>query len=162
MISDVMYDAIGDIEYYQRELPDIYDAVEDHIGIVKKVMRSLAVILGEPDPPSIPESLLEDEKDWYRVICEAQIARWAERLRALVPITAEELATKLNDAIQRQEALLAKRRGSKNFYEQQEGERETYLYQPILQIRPVRSTCCGERQHTRYGKQSLAVRKSRR
>ncbi len=105
-----MSDAISSIEDYQREYPDIYDDCKEHVEIVKTVMASLMNLLDEAPvsyPPNLAETLSEDQKAWFGVTCEANIARWAERLRLLGPVAADDLVTRLNDAIQRQEAILA-------------------------------------------------------
>jgi hypothetical protein len=60
-------------------------------------------------PANIADTLSDDQKAWFCVTCEAQIARWAERLRLLRPVTPDELVKKLDDAIHRQEAMLAQR-----------------------------------------------------
>jgi hypothetical protein len=112
MLSDVLSDAIGKIEDYQREYPRIYDDHKGHVEIVKKVMGSLMAILDEVPtsyPANIADTLSNDQKKWFRVTCEAQIARWAERLRLMGPVSADELVKKLDDAIERQEAMLAQR-----------------------------------------------------
>ncbi len=110
MLSDVLSDAISSIEDYQREYPDIYDDCKDHIEIVKKVMAALMNVFDESPvsyPPNLADTLSDNQKEWFRATCEANIARWAERLRLLGPVTAEELVGKLDEAIQGQEAMLA-------------------------------------------------------
>ena len=112
MLSDVLSDAVAEIEEYQRDIPEWYDEHKDHIEIVKKVMVSLQTILdGVPRsyPVNYADTLSEGQKAWFLATCEAQIARWVECLRVLGPVTGEELVKKLDDAIQRQEALLANR-----------------------------------------------------
>jgi hypothetical protein len=112
MLSDTLFDAIQEIEDYQRAYPDIYDGHKDHVEIVKKVMASLQGILDECPrsyPVNFAATLSEDQKAWFRLTCEAQIARWVECLRMLGPVTGEELVKKLADAIQRQDAVLAQR-----------------------------------------------------
>ena len=112
MLSDVLSDAVAEIEEYQRDIPEWYDEHKDHIEIVKKVMVSLQTILdGVPRsyPVNYADTLSEGQKAWFLATCKAQIARWVECLRVLGPVTGEELVKKLDDAIQRQEALLANR-----------------------------------------------------
>lgn len=110
MLSDVLFDAIQEIEEYQRDYPDYYDDNKTHIEVVKKVMASLMNILDEVPgsyPANIADTLSDHQKEWFRVTCEVQFARWAEHLRLLGPVTGEELVKKLDDAIERQEAMLA-------------------------------------------------------
>lgn len=109
MISDIMCDAIHEIETWQRDCPEWYDGIADHIELVKKVMASLMNRLDEVPVefrPNLAETLSPEQQEWWRVTCEANIARWAERLRFLEPISAEKLVGQLDDAIKRQEALL--------------------------------------------------------
>lgn len=116
MLSDTLFDAIQEIETYQRDIPEWYDDHKDHINVVKKVMASLMGILdGVPRsyPPNVADTLSDDQKAWFQVTCEAQIARWVECLRLLGPVTGEELVKKLDDAIQRQDAMLEARQRNK-------------------------------------------------
>lgn len=109
MISDTLHDAIHEIEDYQREFPESYNDIIDHIEMVKKVMASLVNRLDEAPVeyrPTLAEMLTLDEQDWWRVTCEANIARWVERLGLLEPVSPEDLVGKLDDAISRQEAML--------------------------------------------------------
>ncbi len=41
MIGDVLYDAIQELERYQREMPDSYDDMRDEIEACKNAMRKL-------------------------------------------------------------------------------------------------------------------------
>lgn len=41
MMSDVLFDAICDIEEYEKEFPDIYGQMKDQIAQVKQAMREL-------------------------------------------------------------------------------------------------------------------------
>ncbi|MGA7766015.1 MAG: hypothetical protein WCA27_07285 [Candidatus Sulfotelmatobacter sp.] len=41
MISDVLFDAIADIEDYQKKQPEAYDGVKDDIETVKEAMLGL-------------------------------------------------------------------------------------------------------------------------
>ena len=117
MISDVLFEAIEEIERYQRELPQAYSRMREDIELVKKVLASLQARLDTPPVLdgrlSLPAPLTADERELWRVTCEAFMARWTEWLRLVEPVSAEQLVKKLDDAIQRQEALL------------NEGDRET-------------------------------------
>jgi hypothetical protein len=109
MISDTLHDAIQEIEDYQRNFPDCYGGLSDDIELVKKVMSALQARLDEPPheyPLDIADTLDPDERERWRVTCEANVARWVERLRLLEPVSAEDLVGKLDDAIKRQEAML--------------------------------------------------------
>jgi len=113
MLSDAIFDALHSIEQYQTEFPDAYAGVADHIELVKSVMASLMNRLDDPfgdEQPHLEKLLSEDQKHVWRVTCEANIARWAERLRLLGPVSAEELNSKLTDAIARQETMLSQMR----------------------------------------------------
>lgn len=115
MLSDVLCDAIHEIKEWQQRAPEWYDDHREHIEIVKKVMDSLLLTLDSvplSSSPSIAETLSDKQKTWFRTTCEANIARWAEHLRLLEPITGEALVKKLDDAIQRQEAMLKERSAS--------------------------------------------------
>ncbi len=48
MISDVLFDAVREIEEYQRSLPGCYDFLRDEIGKVTVVMDSLRAYLDMP------------------------------------------------------------------------------------------------------------------
>src|SRR5579884_2462027 len=115
MISDVLFDAIQQIEEWQKESPAGYEARRHHIDLVKKVMASLQETLDEPPfayglwyERLLNTDLTEDQKRYWRVCCEAGIARWAERPRLLEPVSPEDLLDKLHDAVDRQEAMLNK------------------------------------------------------
>ena len=108
MMSDTLSDAICDIEDYQRIHPDLYSARSEDIEVVKSVM---AALMERTQLPPSDYSLdyakgLSPDKEWWRVTCEANIARWVERLRLLGPVSSEEIVAKLDDAIKQQEILL--------------------------------------------------------
>jgi hypothetical protein len=50
MISDVLSDALDDIEDYQRDIPDTYAEFAVEIGVVKTMMDGLLIVL-DADPP---------------------------------------------------------------------------------------------------------------
>lgn len=112
MISDTISDALHEIEEYQRSDPEWYDALAEHIEIVKKVMASLMNRLDEVpvEEYAFPQSLTEEQREWWRITCEANVARWVQRLRLLGPVSKEQLVEQLGDAIEQQEALLDKLR----------------------------------------------------
>ena len=117
MISDIMCDAIHEIEQWQRDCPEWYDGITDHIELVKKVMASLMNRLDEVPVefrPNLAATLSPKQQEWWRVTCEANIARWAERLRLVGPVSPEEVVARLDDAIQRQDAMLNENDGSVN------------------------------------------------
>jgi len=110
MISDVISDALQSIDDCKSESPDAYVDVADHIELVKSVMASLMGRLDDPfgdEQPRLGDLISEDQKHLWRVTCEANMARWAERLRLLGPVSAEQISSKLHDAIARQEAMLS-------------------------------------------------------
>ncbi len=109
MISDTLFDAIDEIETYQMKYPECYGELKDDIEVVKKVMSGLQERLDQPPceyPFDIAETLNAEQRYRWRVTCEANIARWIERLRLLEPVSAEDLVGRLDDAIRRQESLL--------------------------------------------------------
>jgi hypothetical protein len=111
MLSDTLFDALAEIEIYQKERPQVYDPWTEDIAIVKHVMSALMERLDQNTPfdlfhPTLKETLNEQGRERWRTICEANIARWVERLRLLEPVSPQELVEKLDDAIRRQEQLL--------------------------------------------------------
>ena len=48
-----IFQAVEDIEYYQNEMPDIYDAYRDRLGVIKSAMHSVRI---ELDSPLAPEN----------------------------------------------------------------------------------------------------------
>lgn len=116
MLSDTLFESIQEIEHYQREFR-CYDDMSEDIDAVKKVMTALQERLDHPQfeyPLDVAETLSPEQKERWRVTCEANIARWAERLRLLRPVSAEELVGTLDDAIERQAALLDEESRSEN------------------------------------------------
>ncbi len=112
MISDILFDATEQIEEWQKVSPDIYDAWRDHIELVKKVMASLKELLDQPPfevglwyERLLRSNLSEDQKRYWRACCEAGVARWAERLRLLEPDSPEGLVGRLEDGVERQDAM---------------------------------------------------------
>jgi len=119
MISDTLFEAVYDIKEFQRIHPDLYSARSKTIEIVKSVMSGLMERL-QRYPSDYPldyaidkaKGLSPERAEWYRVTCEANIARWVERLRLFGPVSNEEIVAKLDDAIKQQETLLAEIRNS--------------------------------------------------
>jgi hypothetical protein len=111
MLSDTLSDAVYENESYEKERPEVYGAHKDHIAIVKAVMYSLMEVLARlpltDDRPDIADTMTNDRREWWRVTCEANIARWIKCLLVLGSISAEDLVKKLEDAIERQDAMLA-------------------------------------------------------
>ena len=48
MISDILSDAIYEINQYQKEMPDIYDSHKNRIETVKSVMKKLRIFFDTP------------------------------------------------------------------------------------------------------------------
>jgi peptidoglycan hydrolase CwlO-like protein len=48
MISDVLFEAIEEIERYQNDLPQCYDEIREEINAVKETMRALQIKLDTP------------------------------------------------------------------------------------------------------------------
>ncbi len=58
MLSDILCQAVEDIEYYQNEMPDIYDAYRDRLGVIKSAMHSVRIELDSPLAPENDRRLL--------------------------------------------------------------------------------------------------------
>ena len=65
MIADVLYEALEDIERYQRNYGDCYDNLRDRIEPVKAAMRDLMMYLDRP--PEMDGDLLEHYRREYVV-----------------------------------------------------------------------------------------------
>jgi hypothetical protein len=113
MLSDTLFKAIQEITCYQKEMPECYNDSREHLEIVKTVMHSLQQVLDTPPllvGAKVADALSQDQRRWWRACCEANIARWVERLRLLGPVSSEELIEKLGGAIERQDALMKNER----------------------------------------------------
>jgi hypothetical protein len=82
MISDILFDSIQQIDEWQKDSPAAYEAWRNHIDLVKKVMASLREALDEPPFAYAiwyerlrTTELTEDKKRYWRIWCEAGIAR---------------------------------------------------------------------------------------
>lgn len=53
MISDVLFEAVEQIEEYQKAMPQCYDSIKDRIDKVKGEMKELQIFLDTP--PSLDE-----------------------------------------------------------------------------------------------------------
>lgn len=60
MISDVLLDALDEIEKYQREMPDIYGASWGEIERLKLEMRILIRSFNDPKPLEKAKALKEE------------------------------------------------------------------------------------------------------
>lgn len=110
MLSDTLFEAIAEIDCCEKEFPEIYGHWRDHISIVKAVMGSLMELLDRvpvPNYRSFGTGMTEDKERFWRVCCEANLARWVECLRLLGPLSAEELVQRLDKAVERLEEALA-------------------------------------------------------
>lgn len=118
MISDVMSEAIHDVEEYQRIYPDSYADFTRHIEFTKRIMASLMNVLDEPPGgfPPFEGVLTEEQRQWWQVTCEANIQRWIERLELLGAVSVVDLLGKLKDAVERQKAMLAAPRQQEGNY----------------------------------------------
>ena len=85
MISDVLADAISDIESYQTEMPESYAGFGVEIDIVKVVMEGMQIILDSPPGQSDEfENLVEEQRSAIRVIDVARLVATRDRLWAWV------------------------------------------------------------------------------
>jgi len=109
MIPNTLKNAICEIEEYERSSSANYGAWSEEIAIAKKVMATVMERLQQPSSGShldVAEILSPEQKELWRAICEAEIARSAKLLRLLEPVVGEEIVDKLHDAVQRQDALM--------------------------------------------------------
>lgn len=61
MISDALSDAVGEIEEYQRDLPDSYAEITAEIDVVKTVMDGLRIVFDAvPGQPVEYERLIAE------------------------------------------------------------------------------------------------------
>jgi hypothetical protein len=80
MFSDVLSDAVSDMEEYQREMPDAYAALISEISVVKIVMDSLRMILdAAPGQSAEFEKLVEELRASLRAV---DVSRLAEAVNA--------------------------------------------------------------------------------
>lgn len=81
MISDVLSDAVAEIEEYQREMPDVYTDVISDISVVKTVMDGLRMVLdAAPGQPVEFEKLVEELRASLRAVDVSRLADARERL----------------------------------------------------------------------------------
>jgi hypothetical protein len=52
VISDVLFDALQEIERYQREFPEVYSDMADDIDAAKQAMRRLQASLDNSPSPA--------------------------------------------------------------------------------------------------------------
>ena len=72
MISDVLFEAIREIEMYQREFSEAYDAMRDELDVLKRVLDAFGSDVDTPLPfDSVTRSLTQrlctyiaDFPDW--------------------------------------------------------------------------------------------------
>jgi hypothetical protein len=112
MIPDTLKNAIGKIEEYERERSEVYGAWSEEIALAKKVMAAVVELHQQPSPEhhlNFADILSPDQKTLWRDTCEAEINRWTRLLRSLEPVVADTIAARLDDAVQRQDALMEDR-----------------------------------------------------
>jgi hypothetical protein len=69
MFSDVLSNAVADMEKYQREMPDAYAALTSEISVVKTAMDSLRMILdAAPRQSAEFEKLVEELRASLRAV----------------------------------------------------------------------------------------------
>ncbi len=60
MISDVLFEAIREIEMYQREFSEAYDAMRDELDVLKRVLDAFGSDVDTPPPfDSVTRSLTQ-------------------------------------------------------------------------------------------------------
>ena len=85
MISDIISDAIGEIEDYQREMPDAYASIAEEIGVVKAVMTGLRMYLdAAPSESDELNKLMEEIRLAIRAIDVTGLVVAREKLLAWV------------------------------------------------------------------------------
>lgn len=54
MLSDTLFDAVSEIEFYQTKYPELYDKARPQIDALKEQMRALQQMLDGMTPPGTP------------------------------------------------------------------------------------------------------------
>lgn len=85
MISDVLSDALAEIEKYQRDMLDAYAVVAVEIGVVKTIMDGLRITLdAAPGQGEQFEKLVEELQESIRDVDVSRLAAAREHLLAFV------------------------------------------------------------------------------
>ena len=81
MISDVLSDAVGEIEEYQRDIPDSYAEITAEIDVVKTVMDGLRMVFDAvPGQPVEYEVLIAELRSAIRALDVSGLVTARERL----------------------------------------------------------------------------------
>ncbi len=85
MISDVLSDAVGEIEEYQRDIPDSYAEITAEIDVVKTVMDGLRIVFDAvPGQPVEYEVLIAELRSAIRSLDVSGLVTAREKLLAWV------------------------------------------------------------------------------
>ncbi len=85
MISDVLSDAVGDIEDYQRDIPNAYGEFTAEIDVVKTVMDGLRMVFdAAPGQPVEHERLIAELRSAILALDLSGLVAARERLLAWV------------------------------------------------------------------------------
>ena len=85
MISDVLSDALGKIEEYQRNTPDAYAEVAAEIESMKSMIDGLRMVFdAAPDQPDEHERLISELRSALRKVDVSGVVAARERLVAWV------------------------------------------------------------------------------
>ena len=85
MISDTLFDAVAEIEEYQRGMPKAYADLAAEIGVVKTVMDSLRIVLdAAPSQSDVFEKLVVELRASIREMDVSRLVAARNRLLAWV------------------------------------------------------------------------------
>ena len=98
MISDTLFDAVDEIEQYQREMPDAYADLAAEISVVKTVMDGLRMVLDAAPSQAVEfEKLVEELRGSIRdldvsrlVAARERLLAWAKEARGRLPQEPEQ------------------------------------------------------------------------
>lgn len=80
MLSDTLAESVADIEYYQREMLDIYEPLSPRIEFVKSAMSAVQAELDFPFGFATRSfdagTLTLTQAKWFRHFCSTQAERW--------------------------------------------------------------------------------------
>lgn len=90
MISDILSEAVDDIEIYQEDMPDSYDDLEAEIDVVKSVMDGLRMVLDVP--PGQSDEFQKLVRELRSAVGDLDISRLVAARERLLAWVEQELA----------------------------------------------------------------------
>lgn len=90
MISDILSEAVDDIEIYQEDMPDSYDDLEAEIDVVKSVMDGLRMVLDVP--PGQSDEFQKQVRELRSAVGDLDISRLVAARERLLAWVEQELA----------------------------------------------------------------------